>query len=257
MKPAPPGEPLRVLVVEHDQADADLAIAAIAHAGFVVTARVADTPEELAARLDAGPYNLVLSAYRLPGWTALDALALLRARGDDTPLIIVTGTLGDERAVDCVKQGAADYVIKDNLTRLPVAVGRALEERRLRRAQWASEERYRRLFESMPLPLWVLDVRTHAVLAVNAAAVEHYGYGEAEFLALRTDDLRAPEDRPAREQYRQQLPPDVHASGTARHRKRDGTVFLAELNGQATSWEGREAEMGVVTRIGGPLSGTP
>jgi PAS domain S-box-containing protein len=201
-----------------------------------VTARVADTPEELAARLDAGPYDLILSAYRLPGWTALDALALLRARGDDTPLIIVTGTLGDERAVDCVKQGAADYVIKDNLTRLPVAVGRALEERRLRRAQWASEERYRRLFESMPLPLWVFDVRTHADLAVNPAAVEHYGYSEAEFLALRTDDLRAPEDRPAREQYRQQLPPDVHASGTAWHRRRDGTVFLAELNGQPIPW---------------------
>jgi DNA-binding NtrC family response regulator len=131
LKPAPGGDPLRILVVEHDQADAELAIAAIERAGFAVRADVAETPEEVVARLDAGPYDLVLSDYRLPGWTGMDALALLRARGHDTPLIIVTRPLGDERAVDCVKQGAADYVIKDNLTRLPVAVGRALEDRRL------------------------------------------------------------------------------------------------------------------------------
>jgi sigma-B regulation protein RsbU (phosphoserine phosphatase) len=108
LKPAPGGEPLRILVVEHDQADAELAIAAIERAGFAVRADVAETPEEVVARLDAGPYDLVLSDYRLPGRTGMDALALLRARGHDTPLIIVTRPLGDERAVDCVKQGAAD-----------------------------------------------------------------------------------------------------------------------------------------------------
>jgi signal transduction histidine kinase len=83
--------------------------------------------------LAAREYDIVLADYRLPGWTGMDALREMRRLGFDTPLILITGALGDERAVECVKAGAADYVRKDaSLARLPLAVKRALEEKRAR-----------------------------------------------------------------------------------------------------------------------------
>ena len=75
---------------------------------------------------------MILADFNLRNWTAIDALEILKRSGKDIPLIVVTGSLGDEAAVECIKQGAADFVLKDRPARLPTAVQRALEERRLR-----------------------------------------------------------------------------------------------------------------------------
>jgi two-component system, cell cycle sensor histidine kinase and response regulator CckA len=242
-------EPLRVLIVEHTPADAELMVLELERAGFAVQADVTDTPAAFSAALTAHRYDVVLSDYRLPQWTAMDALALLRRRGDDTPLIIVTGTLGDERAVDCVREGASDYVIKQHLPRLPVAVRRALEGRALRAAQQASEERYRLLFESIPLPVWVFDLDSHHILAVNEAAVRHYGYAREEFLALRIEDLRPPEDIPSLHKHLERLPAALHSAGKWRHRKKDGTVMVVEITAHPLTWEGKHAELVVANDI--------
>jgi PAS domain S-box-containing protein len=245
-------EPLRVLVVEHTAADAELMVGELERAGFAVSADVVATPEELTARLDAASYDVVLSDYRLPQWTAMDALHLLRRRGLDTPLIIVTGTLGDERAVDCVKEGASDYVIKQHLARLPIAVRRALEERELRAAKRASEERYRLLFENVPLPLWVFELETHRILAVNGAAVQHYGYSRDEFLTMRIEDLRSPEDVAALQDYLRSHPtglPGLASAHVWRNRKKDGTVIVVDVSWCPLAWNGRPAQLALVNDI--------
>jgi PAS domain S-box-containing protein len=237
---------LRALLVEDDPADAELTRLALERAGVALSADTAATQDEFAARLATARYDVVLSDYRLRGWTAMDALALLRDRGHDTPLIVVTGTLGDERAVECVKGGAADYVTKDNLARLPVAVRRALEEVALRRAQRASEERYERLFHSVPLPIWVFDVETHRVLAVNDAAVARHGYTRDECLALHIEQLSVPEALPALRAHLARMPVGPHAAGTWRQRTKDGRVIVVEVTGFAMSWAGRRAELAVM-----------
>src|SRR5207245_11666873 len=76
--------------------------------------------------------DIVLADYNLSGWTGMDALAFLREKGKDIPFILVTGALGEEMAVECVKKGVSDYIRKDRLARLPVAICRALEEKHLR-----------------------------------------------------------------------------------------------------------------------------
>ena len=209
---------------------------------------MAATRDELIARLTVDRYDVVLSDYRLPGWTAMDALALLRQHGHDTPLIVVTGTLDDEQAVQCLSQGAADYVFKHRLARLPTAVRRVLAERGLRDGQRASEERYRMLFDSTPLPMWVYDRETHSFLAVNEAAVRHYGYGRADFLAMRIEDLRPPEDVPALHRQIDSMSAGHH-SGTWRHRKKDGTLIAVEINGHDMAWGGRPAALVVAHDI--------
>ena len=142
-EPRTGGRPVRVLFIEDDPADVELSLRELSRAGFFVQADVVQTPAELADRMGAAGYDLVLVDYRLPEWTGLDALDLLRREGSSLPVILVTGVIGDEAAVECLKRGATDYVLKDHLERLPLAVRRALEDQSLREAQKRAEEALR------------------------------------------------------------------------------------------------------------------
>jgi len=203
-RPPAPGSasadaPLRVLVVEDSPADAELMISELERAGFVVRADVATTRDRVAALLAAGRYDVVLSDYHLPQWTGMDALALLRQSGFDTPLIIVTGTLGDEKAVDCVKEGAADYVIKDHCARLPFAVRRALSERALRDGLGASEERYRMLVETALDAIVTMDA-SGRITGWSPQAESIFGWTAAEAVGrVLSDTIIPPEHRDAHE----------------------------------------------------------
>ena len=130
--PAGAGELLRALFIEDDYSDVELAIAELGRAGFRVSCDVVQSPEELRSRLREDEYKIAFADFRLPGWTGLDALRIVRECGRDLPCILVTGTLGEETAVECMRCGAADYVLKDKLVRLPFAVRQALRERGLR-----------------------------------------------------------------------------------------------------------------------------
>src|SRR3989449_6382472 len=155
-----------------------------------------------------------------------------------------------------MKACAADYILKDHLTRQPEAIRRALRERLVREereqavaALQASEVQYRSMFESTPYPMWVFDLETHRVLAVNGAAIKHYGYSREEFLALRIEDLRPPEDIPALLRHLETMPSDYHHAGTWRHRKKDGTLIEVETSGHAITFAGRRAEPGVINDL--------
>ncbi|HXF96088.1 MAG TPA: PAS domain S-box protein [Gemmatimonadales bacterium] len=101
----------------------------------------------------------------------------------------------------------------------------------------------RLLFESHPLPMWVYDVETLGFLAVNDAAVLQYGYTRDEFLAMTIKDIRPPEDVPALLAVVADLGDGSHVAGPWRHRRKDGTVFEAEVASQAVSWGGRRARL--------------
>jgi len=135
--------PLRVLFVEDMPTDVKLCLRELKKAGFEVTEDVVQTPEEFLERIRAIPYDIILSDQRLPKWTGTEALECLQQEGKDIPFILVTGTLGEEAAVECIKKGASDYVLKDRLARLPVAVRQALEEKTAREQQTRMEEELR------------------------------------------------------------------------------------------------------------------
>lgn len=125
-------DPLRLLLIEDCRPDAELCISELAHAGFAVDWEVVVSRQELEQALAAGAWDLALLDYGLPGWCGLDAIHLIREQ-NDLPIILVTGTLGDELAVECIRAGASDYVLKNNLLRLPTAARRALEAHALQR----------------------------------------------------------------------------------------------------------------------------
>lgn len=135
VSPSTPDLPFRLLLVEDEAPDAELLLISLHAAGIRFIHDMADTLADCRQLLQTHCYTAVLSDYRLPGFTAYQVLELLQQSGQEIPLILVTGTLGEEAAVDCIKAGMTDYVLKDRLFRLPMVLERSLEEFALRRQQ--------------------------------------------------------------------------------------------------------------------------
>jgi two-component system NtrC family sensor kinase len=131
-------EPLSVLVVEDEKADFDMVVQGLERAGLHALCRRVDTEADYLNQL-AGRPDVILSDYVLPSFSALDALQLLGESRLDIPFIILTGTVSEEIVVECMKRGAADYLLKDRMARLGPAVTRALEERDLRTEKGRAE----------------------------------------------------------------------------------------------------------------------
>lgn len=116
------------------------------------------------------------------------------------------------------------------------------EHKRAEAERRALEARYRDLFEANPHPMWVYDLKTLAFLAVNDAAVAHYGYSRAEFLAMSIRDIRPPEDVPAMLASVAQIRDGLREIGVWRHRRKDGSVILVEVVTHSLDFGGRRAE---------------
>jgi len=190
--------PLRALIIEDCPEDVEVCLHTLKKARFAVELEVAQTPEELLERVHSKSYDVVLSDYRLPGWTGIDALEIVRKDGKnrDAPFILITGSLGEEMAVECLKQGVSDYVLKDQLARLPVAVLRALDEKRLRSERTRAEEELNQFFILSLEMLGILGFDGYA-RRLNPAWEQVLGFTAQELQAQPCLDFLHPEDQPA------------------------------------------------------------
>ena len=185
------GKPIYVLLLEDNKKDAELNIRELCRAGFDPQWKRVETEADYLAELATSP-DLILADYSLPHFDGLRAAKLLRERELDIPFILISGTVGEEAAVEAMKHGATDYLLKDRIARLGAAVERALEEKRLRdeRRQadaklLASELRYRRLFEAAKDGILILDANTGEIVDVNPFLIELLGYSHADFLCKK------------------------------------------------------------------------
>ena len=182
MPELPLRSPLFVLVVEDLAGDFDLVMSELRRNGFEARCKRVETEEQYRAQLKAGP-DVILADYVLPQFNALRALKVLGESGLDIPLIVLTGVVSEERVVECMKQGAADYLLKDRLVRLGPAVRRALEETGLRRERRRVEaalrkgnERFQHLVETTRVIPWELDPETWRFTYVGPQAVSLVGF---------------------------------------------------------------------------------
>jgi hypothetical protein len=227
--------PARILVLEDRASDAELMLEHLRAAGVLVDEVRAASEAEYLAGLAAG-VDLVLADYQLPGFDAARALDHLRERGLDIPFIVVSGTVGEAVAVDMMKRGATDYLLKDRLGRLGPAVNRALEEKAVRdaarRAEAASRASHRTLqalILAAPMAIWVLDASERVALW-NPAAARIFGWTEQDVLGrvLPIASQEGPDDY--RGVLRRALAGETLAGIELRHRKQDGTFITASLS---------------------------
>jgi diguanylate cyclase (GGDEF)-like protein/PAS domain S-box-containing protein len=130
---------LRLLLIEDSLSDAALVVTTVRRQGFDLVYERVDTAEGMLAALDRDVWDVIIADHGMPSFGAQAALALIRAEKRDLPVIVVTGTIRDEEAVDYIKDGASDYLLKDRLSRLGDAVRRALTEKALRARQRRAE----------------------------------------------------------------------------------------------------------------------
>jgi CheY-like chemotaxis protein len=127
------GQSIRVLMLEDEADDAKVCLLTLERAGYQVHADVVTTYDDFGSHLDKGDYDVILADYHLPRWTGVKALEALQERGKEIPFILVSGHVSEETALDLITKGADDYIFKDRIMRLPLAVRRVLREQRLLR----------------------------------------------------------------------------------------------------------------------------
>ncbi len=221
---------VKVLLLEDRAEDADLVIRCLRKGGLDCDLRRVETAAEFTEALEGFGPDLILSDYTLPGFDGQDALRRARARLPDTPYIFVSGTIGEERAIDALRQGATDYVLKDNLGRLVPAIRRAMGEarerdsRRLAQRELArSEERFRSI--AAAAQEWIWETDADGVIRFCSPAVEAIlGYAPEELIGARYFDLVQNSDADALEQ-------SLRADANSGKTWRDLAMQLAHKNG--------------------------
>lgn len=190
--------PLRLLLLEDHAADADLLIAALRRSGVQAEVKVVGNKADYLKNLDPA-FDAIISDFDLPQFNAKEALTLLQAQQLDIPFIVVSGAIGEETAVDLMKLGAADYLLKDRLARLPQVLANAVEARLLRVERLTgqkdlreSEERMRAILESALDAVVTMD-RHGEIVEFNPAAEKIFGFPRAEAIGERLVDLIIPE----------------------------------------------------------------
>jgi diguanylate cyclase (GGDEF)-like protein/PAS domain S-box-containing protein len=223
---------LRVLCAEDVPADAELYLRVLQDAGYQITADVVSTREDFARKLESGSYDVVLSDHRMLGWSGTDALEVLKQSAKDIPFLLVTGTIGEEAAAECIKQGAADYILKDRPTRLPDAVRRALEEKALREERARAEEAlklFRLLVDQSNDMIQVVDLETMRLLDVNARACLNVDYTREELLSMSVRDIDPTVDETVRARVDGELLKSGYAMFQGLQRRKDGSTFPVEV----------------------------
>lgn len=197
---------LHVLIVEDSADDAELIAIELRRAGYHADYTRVASGEDMLASMNSASYDLILSDYRMPDFSGLDALRLWKESGSLQPFMIVSGTIGEEAAVEIMKAGASDYILKDHIARLGPAVDRALKEveevqRRIKaeEALRQSELQFRTLVSSLPHAVYRCRMDEHWTMQYLSGAIENIvGYSPDEIInnrRLSYESLILPEDR--------------------------------------------------------------
>ncbi len=245
-----------ILVVEDDIALSRLVQKNLKRVGFHPVGVVKGA--EAIARIADRPPTLLLLDYRLPDMTGQQVIESLKARQCNVPFIITTGHGDEQVAVEMMKLGARDYLVKDTnfLDLLPSVVKRVVDqlatEKRLAEAEERlrqSEEKYRHLFEYANDSIFIVEPSTRRFLNVNENAARRLGYSRAELLRLTLDDI----DTPAAAAHNEAIIRELQETGSVifehAHRRKDGTEMPVEISSRVIEYGGRRVFLSFVRDI--------
>jgi PAS domain S-box-containing protein len=242
---------LRVLVIDDSTDDTELLLRQLRRDGFDLAAERTETIDGLKAALDAQDWDVALCDYNMPGFTGMDALAMVQERRPDLPFIFVSGVMGEDVAVAAMKAGAQDYITKNSLKRLGPAIARELRDAILRRQharaearRSAMEARYRQILSLAPDAIVTLD-EAFRISLFNLAAERLFECAAEDVIGQSIDVLLPPELAPV---MRRQLvtfftsgegAAQIALPGLLRFQRSSQTVFPAEAYVSRLIEEGR------------------
>ncbi len=185
--------PMWVLIVDDSATDAKIIAHELGKTGRAVDYTRVDDPAGMRAALQDAAWNVIICDWSMPGFSAMSALEVLRQSGQDLPFILVSGTIGEELAVEAMRMGAHDFVFKDRLARLTPAVERELRDRsdraarrRAEEALRASEIRYRRIIETSNQGVWIVDAEGKTTV-VNDRMAKLAGYSAEAMIGMNPE----------------------------------------------------------------------
>jgi PAS domain S-box-containing protein len=237
---------IRLLIIEDSEDDALLIIHGLKKGGYNPVYERVETAAAMKKALKERQWDIILCDYKMPNFSAPSAIALLKEIKTDIPLIIVSGAIGEEAAVECMRLGARDYILKSNLIRLCPVIARELEYVKVRNKQKRiedelasinkriveelreSEEKYRSLFENS-IDAILLTVPDGRILAANPAAGRMFGHSEEEICRIGRTGL-LDKTNPRLEAGLEERRRTGRFGGELTYVRKDGTKFVGEIS---------------------------
>ena len=254
-------EKIKVLILEDLSSDAELAereIKAVLNNYKIV---VADTEQGFIEALEDFKPDLIISDYQLPAFDGMKALQITRKKEEFIPFIILTGSMNEETAVECMKAGADDYVIKEHIKRLGAAILGALDKKKIRQERKQAEEalkdreeKINSLFNGIHIPIFVHPFKSEGFanfIEVNNIACQRYGYYREELLKLSPKNISSIEDAQDKGsvESRRRLKEEGQAIFEATHITKDGKRFPVEINSTVFNWAGQKVVLSIAIDI--------
>lgn len=246
----------RILLVEDEAIDAELNKREIRKALPFSTFEIVDNKTDYLRQIETFIPDIIISDFNMPSFDGLTALKIAQEVCPHVPFIMVTGSINEDTAVECMKSGASDYVLKDSLKRLGSSVVNALEQSKIRKERLEAfetiklnEAKYRYMFHNNPQPMWIYDIDTLDFLEVNEATIKHYGYTQKEFLSMNLREIFTSEEDLI--QVKSQDTP-LHKSNKANeftHKKKNGDVISVETLSHAIIFNQRNARHVLINDI--------
>lgn len=251
---------LKALILEDRPTDAELMVHELRKAGFMPRWERVDSAAGFREKLENN-WDIILSDYMMPDFRAPEALGILQESGLDIPFIVVTGSINEEVAVGILKQGAADYLLKDRLMRLGEAVRHALEEKQMRMMRLKAEEalneselRFRTTSEAAADA--IICVEDPGIVYIwNRKAEETFGYSSSEVIGRPLADFVIPEryrekfEAAATEFFRTGAGPYVGKTAELAAVRKDGAEFAIEASISAMNIRGKWHSIGIIREI--------
>jgi two-component system, LuxR family, sensor kinase FixL len=224
---------LRLLLVEDSENDALLILTELKSYGYETDYQRVYTGEAMRQALNKHDWDVIIADYKIPRFGALEALKILHETGFDIPFIVVSGTIGERTAVEMMRAGAHDYLMKDNLTRLIPAIEREMKDARNRAERHRAQElssRLGRIVENSPSEIYVFNAETLHLVQINKGALRNSGYSQEESLTMVFFDF-APDLNPHK---LSELTADLYTGQQdsitceLNMQRKDGSVYPAE-----------------------------
>ena len=244
---------LRILILEDVPSDAELAQRELKKVLNNFTVKVVDTENNYVQALNTFKPNLIISDYILPDFNGLAALNIRQAKCPSIPFILLTGTVNEETAVKCIKAGADDYVLKEHIKRLGLAVMEAIKKKENKFKLKQTEEKlllFRELIENSNDSVFVVNPENSQILDINNQAALSLGYTREELLSMKISDIDTLLSDPAAlDAFNYELQEKGSMLYKSLQKRKDGTTFPIEASCKHINYEGKKYGIGITRDI--------